>query len=660
MSRLRYSALIFSLLTLTIVLPVLAQEKPEQGDIKPILEEIRKAGGLKEHPDANGLIVFEDTRTVFQEDGSSTSREHALVKVLTDKGKQMFATRKLPYHKRYSTVNVLLARVIKKDGRVVPVPKESMKDGTMAETQAMNILEENFRRINVTFPGLEVGDSIEMDVESISLPIVKGHYNDIMLFQSGEPILRKEVVIDGPASKPLRFVVRNGKVDSSRETKGDRIIYRWKVGDSPKVQAEMAMVPITDVGVKVVASTFKDWKELSRYGASLNIGKTEPSEAMTTKVKELTAGLTTDKEKITAIFRYVSQKIRYMGSSMDLGAFIEPHAASYTFEKQYGVCRDKSLLMMTMLKEIGVDSYDTIINVSQQTEKEIPVIYFEHAICAVVLKDGRIIYMDPTLELSSEFGETYVGGRSVLWLDEKGKDLMAVPPVPAERSLGLITSESRVLADGSLEGNVRILGKGFYDFALRSVSKQVPAYQFPMIWQQLSQIISPSLKVENVKPTDFADLAKPYEITFGFKAAGYLADIGRFKMFKIPLASNAFDIISVGIFQALTDKNERKYPLFLFSTRGCRQEETIVIPPGYDVKGIPESVRIKDGPVSLTITTALGGDKILFTSDFRIEKSVLDPAEYKSLRRVAMALKRFQKAMVILEKKEGAALGGGR
>jgi len=37
MSRLRYSALIFSLLMLTIVLPVVAQEKPEQADIKPIL-----------------------------------------------------------------------------------------------------------------------------------------------------------------------------------------------------------------------------------------------------------------------------------------------------------------------------------------------------------------------------------------------------------------------------------------------------------------------------------------------------------------------------------------------------------------------------------------------------------------------------------------------
>jgi outer membrane protein OmpA-like peptidoglycan-associated protein len=131
-------------------------------------------------------------------------------------------------------------------------------------------------------------------------------------------------------------------------------------------------------------------------------------------------------------------------------------------------------------------------------------------------------------------------------------------------------------------------------------------------------------------------------------------------MFKVPLSTNAFDIGHVGIFQVLTDKSERKYPIFLLSTRGCKQKEIVTLPAGYAVKGIPDAVRITDGPVSLTITTALDGDKVLFTSDFRIEKSVLDPAEYKSLRRVAMALKRFQKAMVILEKKEGAALGGGR
>jgi hypothetical protein len=629
-------------------------------DLKPVLAEIERAGGLKEHPNANALIVFEENRTVFDESGEFTSTEHALVKILTDKGKQTFATRKLPYHRRYSTVKVVLARVIKKDGRVVPVPPESIKDGTMEETQSMNILDENFRRLSVVFPGVEVGDSGEMTIETHSKPLIQGHYNDLTLFQTTEPVLRKDVTIEGPASKPLRYIVRDGRLDFSRQKTGDRVIYRWRAANLPKIEEELAMASIADVATRVIAGTFKDWQELSRYGESLNVGKVDSNEAMKAKVAELTKDCATKEDKILAIFRYVSQKIRYMGSSMDLGAFIEPHQATYTFEKQYGVCRDKSILMMAMLKEIGVKAYDAMINVSRSTDPEIPIIFFEHAICGVVMDDGRLVYMDPTLELSSSFGETYVGGRNVLLLDEKGKDLIKVPPIPAEASLGAIRGETQVLPDGSLQGKVRISGKGFYDFVLRSVAKQVPAFQFPMVFQQLGQMLASTIKVENVKTGEFADLTKPYEISFDYKAKDYVVDIGKLVMFKVPFSTQAFDIISVGIFQLLGDREERKYPIFLFAPRGCREEETITIPPGYSVKAVPDPVSIREGPVSLSLTAAQKGNQVTFTSDFRIEVSSLNPQGYQALRKVVKGLRRFQKSMVILEKADAPAAGGGR
>ena len=633
---------------------------PPAPDLKPLLSQIERAGGLKEYPDANALVIFEDVRTVFDESGESTSSEHALVKILTDKGKQSFATRKLPYHRLYSTVKIVLARVIKRDGRVVPVPPESIKDGTMEETQAMNILDENFRRLSLAFPGLEVGDSVEMTVETRSKPLIRGHYNDLIVFQAGEPVQRKEVTIEGPASKPLRHVVRDGTLEFSRQKKGDRVIYRWRAANLPKIEQELAMPSLIDVATRVIAGTFKDWQELSRYGHGLNAGKVDSNEAMKAKVAELTKDAATKKDKILAIFRYVSQKIRYMGSSMDLGAFIEPHQATYTFEKQYGVCRDKSILMMAMLKEIGVDAYDAMINVSRSTDPEIPIIYFEHAICGVVMDDGTIVYMDPTLELSSSFGETYVGGRSVLLLDEKGRDLIAVPPIPAAENLGAIRGETQVLPDGSIQGKVRISGKGFYDYVLRTVAKQVPAFQFPMVFQQLGQLLASTIKIENVKPGDLADLAKPYEITFDYKAGDYAVDVGRLVMVKIPFSSQAFDIISVGIFQLLGDRQERKYPIFLFAPRGCRQEETITFPAGYSVKAVPDPVSIREGPVSLTLTADRKGNEVLFTSDFRIEVSSLDPQGYQALRKVVKGLRRFQKSMVILEKVEAPAAGGGR
>jgi hypothetical protein len=634
---------------------------PQAGeDIQPILAEIERAGGLKEHPNANALVVFEDNKVVFEESGEFTATEHGLVKVLTDKGKQTLATRRLPYHRRYSTVRVVLARVIKPDGRVIPVTEEFMKDGTMEETQQMNILEENFRRIKITFPGLEVGDSIENIIETQSKPLIRGHYNDFTIFQVDEPVLRKELTINGPASKPLRFVVRDGELESSQEKKGDRIIYRWKAVNLPKIEQELGMVTIADVALRVICSTFKDWKELSRYGDSLNVGKVDSNDELKTKVAELTRDCPTKKEKILAIFRYISQKVRYMGSSMDLGAFIEPHEATYTFEKQYGVCRDKSILMMAMLKEIGVKSYDAMINLTRRTDPEIPIILFEHAICGVVMDDGRIVYMDPTLELSSSFGETYVGGRYVLLMDPEGKDLIHVPPIPAEQNLGAIRGETKLFEDGSIQGQVKIDGIGFYDFVLRSIAKQVPAFQFPMVWQQLGQNLAANLKVENVKTGEFADLAKPYEINFNFSAKDYVVDTGRLTLFKIPFSTQAFDLISIGIFQILADREERQYPIFLFAPRGCREDEVITIPPGYRIRGVPDPVEIRDGPVSLTMKASAGENQVVFSSDFRIEVSRLDPQGYQSLRKVVRNLRRFQKGMVILEKIETAGQGGGR
>jgi hypothetical protein len=642
------------------VLSSFSQQAQPVEDIKPILAEIERAGGLAEHPDANALIIFEEERTVFEEGGEFTSTQHSLVKVLTDKGKEMFATSKIPYHRRYTTIKVSLARLIKEDGRIIPVGEEFMKDGTSEETQQMNILEENFRRLSITFPGLEVGDSLEMIVETEAKPLVQGHYNDLILFQSVEPILRKDVIIDGPAVRPLRFVIRDGQLDFSKEKKGDRIIYRWKAVNQPKIEQELGMVTIADVALRVVASTFKDWQELSRYGDKLNAGKVDSNEAMKAKVVELTRDCRTQEEKILAIFRYISQKVRYMGSSMDLGAFIEPHQATYTFEKQYGVCRDKSILMMAMLKEIDVKAYDAMINISRTTDPAIPIILFEHAICGVVMEDGRIVYMDPTLELSSSFGETYVGGRYILLMDELGKDLIKVPPIPAEQSLGSIQGETKVLADGSIESQVRISGKGFYDFVLRSIAKQVPSFQMPMVFQQLGQNLASTIKIENLKTGEFQDLAKPYDITFDYKAKEYAVDVGRLMMFKIPFSTQAFDLLSVGIFQLLADREERKYPIFLFSARGCREEETISIPPGYRIRAVPDPVEIKEGPVLLRLTAAIKDNKVVFASDFRTEESTLDPRAYQSLRKAVKGLRRFQKGMVILEKVEGEAMGGSR
>jgi len=215
-----------------------------------------------------------------------------------------------------------------------------------------------------------------------------------------------------------------------------------------------------------------------------------------------------------------------------------------------------------------------------------------------------------------------------------------------------------LLRDGSIEGKVSISGKGFYDLVLRSVAKQVPSFQLPMVWSQLGQNLATTIKIENLKAGDFADLAGPFEIAFDYRARDYTVDTGKLTMLKIPFSSQAFDLTSVSLFQILAAREERKYPISLPSTLGCREEEVITIPPGYRIRAIPDAIHAREGPVSLILTVSTEGDKIFFSSDFRIEAPTLGPEEYQGLRKVVKGLRRFQKAMIILEKAEGEGKGG--
>ena len=90
-------------------------------------------------------------------------------------------------------------------------------------------------------------------------------------------------------------------------------------------------------------------------------------------VVELTADARTDMDKIKAMFYYVSKKVRYMGITpeKDRPGF-EPHDVNLTFEKKYGVCRDKAALLVSLLRAAGLKAYPVLINVGTKKDQEVP------------------------------------------------------------------------------------------------------------------------------------------------------------------------------------------------------------------------------------------------------------------------------------------------
>ncbi|MBD3348435.1 MAG: DUF3857 domain-containing protein [Candidatus Eisenbacteria bacterium] len=628
-------------------------------DLDDAAAMLAEAGGLDEHPNANSLVVLDETYVEFDESGAYESYFHSLTKILTDEGIDQNADEAVSYHAQYGTVEIILARVIKADGTEIVVGEDLITDGTPPQIAAMNIYETNFRVKTVVFPNLEVGDAVEVVYHEEYEPLLDNEFNGIYFLRYVEPMLLTKVTIRGPSDMPLRHVVKDGEAEFVEREDGGDTVYEWTVRNSPKLEREMGMAPFAQVATRLLVSTVESWEELSRYAWKLSDEKCVAEQSVKDVVEEVTAGLTTTEEKIRAIHYWIIENVRYLGIAMDRSMFLEPHYAAYTLEKEYGVCRDKAVLMVTMLEEIGVPAWVVFINPSKETDTEIPTVYFEHGIVAIKGDDGGYKFIDPTMEMSRTVYASYVGDRWVLVATEEGEDIQQAPHVPASANSGVITEESTLAEDGSLTGDVTITGRGMYEEILRTIASQAGPEQIRMMAENMIQSVRPGASLDDFSVSDYEDLHQPLTIELTYSIDDYALDAEPYRLFRVPIASGSFDILSDALFGRFVALEERECPIALGVTLGVQEEGIVYFPAGYEVRNFPDDVEFEEGIVSLVMRydMAPSGEAekpaVTYERMFGLDYFQVYPEDYQSLKEAVRLAGRSSRGEVILMKKEG-------
>ena len=156
-------------------------------------------------------------------------------------------------------------------------------------------------------------------------------------------------------------------------------------------------------------SSFKSWKDVNIWAQKVFALKKAPD--LDDVFNEIFTGKETTEEKINKIINYVQDEIRYMGIESGIGS-IKPLSPELVVKQRFGDCKDKSLLLVTLLKKIGVDeAYPALVNVRMQHEleklgpgNEI----FDH--CIVTFKYNAATYwVDPSIPLQGgDFKDLYI------------------------------------------------------------------------------------------------------------------------------------------------------------------------------------------------------------------------------------------------------------
>ena len=635
---------LFAAVLLAIAVPVYA-------DVDPQITDAIKKVKPSDYPSANSVIVIDDQSVVYQPDGQFTNTMHEARLVLTTTGKTESSTQSLYYTKDAEKMEVLSAQVIKKDGTVSPVDKKDIQD--VEQSGEANIYDPQGRAVKVTFSNVAVGDVVDMTYKlTRMLPTRVGYFNDIFGFQSTEPLLEASYTVDGPATLPLTSQIyhpeRGAKVETTKSKVGDRMHYSWRIHNAPQLVPEMAMDFSTEVPMLVV-TTDPSWQHFSKWWAELTAPQLEATPEIKAKVKELTKDAKTDDEKIKALYDFVAQDIRYRGLGVGPRTGYTPRKANETFTSRWGVCRDVSILLTSMLREAGIQAYPVLTNVGDPVLPKIAYDGFNHAIVAMPNKAGGWTYLDPTAKNNNSLLPGYEAEQDTLVSTTKGEPLTRIPALDPGANLGHATAQTTINADGSMTSKIKLETKGMFDLIVRSTAAMMPEDQQKEVIEQIVHHALPGAKLKSYSITSALALFSPMTIEAEIEVPDAAPKAGDYRLLRSVVTSGALGLVETALPQVLGALPTRKYGLDAHVTFEYDQDETITLPAGTNVIALPNEAKASN-KVSLMASTCTrdGATTVKCHRSFQLKSRFIDPIAYKELRGSLASLGQIAKQPVIL------------
>ena len=596
-------------------------------------------------PDADTVLVAEHVRSEYQADGSFMTLDDEYVKVLTEAGRKV-GVKSFSYNVFYGGLEIVTAEVIKADGRVLRHDAKAISKEQVDRAQmAANIYDPNDKMLVAAVPDVEIGDTIHFFVKRWeSKPRMQGCYSDWSVLESTMPIKQVTYEYLAPKGHPLMSKALlsevKGTVTATEKVEGDKIRYIWTGRDVPQVFPEHGMPALPTCCQRLLVSTVADWKDVSRWYYNLckdHLEKSTP--AIVAKTKELTAKAASERDKIAAIFKFVSQEIRYMGITTEKGApGYEPHDVNITFDNRYGVCRDKAALLVTMLNAAGIPAFPVLVMVGAKLDREVPSASFNHAITAARTQDGKYVLMDSTNENTADLMPQYLYNRSYLLATPEGETLMTSPVSPVEDNMCLVKTDVKLADNGSATGTTVIDMKGINDVSFRGSLAQAKPDDIRRTFEGAikSTLAGASVTDFKLEPEDMHDSTRNLRITLGWSAPSILVTGGDAAQLDLPFAGYRFSVVMRVIGQSL-QLEKRRFPLQLDLTCGVHEDVTIALPPSLaQPLSLPQYENTEHPDFSLTQTISAEAGVLKSAIDIRLKAPAIDPAGYLILKQ-AMA-----------------------
>jgi tetratricopeptide (TPR) repeat protein/transglutaminase-like putative cysteine protease len=464
----------------------------------------------------------------FENSGLGTESMRVRVHVLTEQGRMEFGQVYFPFREGFQEVSVKYLRAIKPSGEIVEASTEGLFEVT-AVTGSYGPVFSDLKYKVLPVPGLQVGDRIEYEVVTETREALKpGDFWDSHLPARSVRVLSEKVTLDVPSDRPVMLTL-DEEIPHDVEDRGDRRIYSWTF-DNPEPTFGTALEKRL-----YSVSTMTSWEEVGRWLYDLAAERAEQTPELKSLATKLVEGKDSPRERLDAIYAYVSQSIRYVAISFGVGGF-QPHHASEVLKNQYGDCKDKHQLLAALLHSVGLRAYPAFMNTLLRIESAVPSpAEFDHVISMVPLDDEQIWLDTNTAFAPMGFiWPTWRGRKQALVVSKEDSRLVDIPadgPVPELRK---VLVRGSVDASGTLNAKLVHEERGSAEVLWRGLEAMGSHEQLEFVLKAMHSFSLLNAELDAVTTSDPRALDEPFTLRCSMSQKRFLSPLKRTNQVTLP------------------------------------------------------------------------------------------------------------------------------
>jgi transglutaminase-like putative cysteine protease/tetratricopeptide (TPR) repeat protein len=254
--------------------------------------------------------------------------------------------------------------------------------------------------VAIVVPDVRVGDTVELEYTTIGAnPVFDGKFMDGAQWDFPFPTASRRIILNQGAQQGVDYrLIGTASGPAPRITRSERDGRKLTVFEGRNLPALLldGGAPSDVQSARWLQfSQYTNWGDVDAWAVRLFQADVAPAALAQALAPARRAQ--SQEEAAVAALEFVQNEIRYLSLSLGENSH-RPANPAEVLQRRYGDCKDKSLLLVTMLRALGLQADPVLVPVRlrKALDQYLPSpILFDHAIVRLTL-DGKTYFLDPT------------------------------------------------------------------------------------------------------------------------------------------------------------------------------------------------------------------------------------------------------------------------